>query len=56
MYGHPVLLDSRENKLSVQIENDILKQLSTLEREFKRYFQGIIPEFFSIRKQNGCSF
>ena len=36
-----ILLDNRENKLAVQIENGILKHLSTLENEFERYFSEI---------------
>ena len=36
-----ILLDNRENKLAVQIENGILKHLSTLENEFERYFPKI---------------
>ena len=36
-----ILLDNRENKLAVQIENGILKHLSTLENEFERYFPDV---------------
>ena len=36
-----ILFDNRENKLAVQIENGILKHLSTLESEFERYFLEI---------------
>ena len=36
-----ILLDNGENKLAVQIENGILKHLSTLENEFERYFLEI---------------
>ena len=36
-----ILLDNRENKLAVQIENGILKHLSTLENEFERYFPEV---------------
>ena len=36
-----ILLDNRENKLAVQIENGILKHLLTLENEFERYFSEI---------------
>ena len=32
-----ILLDNRENKPPVQIENGILKHFSTLESEFDRY-------------------
>ena len=35
------LLDNTENKLPVQIRNDILKHLLTLEREFESYFLEI---------------
>ena len=54
-----ILLDNRENKLAVQIENDILKHLSTLESKFERYFPKITndePDFvrnlftFSVEK------
>ena len=33
-----ILLDNRENKLPVQIENDIVKHLLTLEKEFESFF------------------
>ena len=36
-----ILLDNRENKLTVQIENGILKYLSTNKSEFERYFPEI---------------
>ena len=39
-----ILLDNRENKLTVQIENGILKHLSTLENEFERCFPKITSD------------
>ena len=35
-----ILFDNRENKLAVQIENGILKHLSTLESEFESDFRN----------------
>ena len=54
-----ILFGNRENKLAVQIENGILKHLSTLESEFERYFPEIAndkldfvrnPFTFSVKK------
>ena len=43
-----LLLDNRENKLAVQIENGILKHLSTLESEFERYFSEITNDELDV--------
>ena len=36
-----LLFDNRKNKLPLQIENGILKHLSTLESQFEKYFPEI---------------
>ena len=54
-----ILFDNGENKLPLQIENDILKHLSTLESEFEKHFPEITnneldfirnPFSFSVEK------
>ena len=43
-----MLLNNRENKLPVQIENGILEHLSTLQSEFEKYFPEITNDELDV--------